>query len=88
MTSTRRLYEAAVNEDKRLVGVPGSSHGVSIVDAPGAARSMVRDLILEFIRSHTEAGTLEARSSTAPAPSASIAGYTFGANDVPKEQRR
>jgi hypothetical protein len=61
--STRRLYGAAVSEDKRLVVVPGSSHGVSIVDAPGAARSMVRDLILEFIRNHTGAGALQARSA-------------------------
>jgi pimeloyl-ACP methyl ester carboxylesterase len=48
VASTRKLYRAAAATDKRLVVVPGSSHGVSIVDDPE-----VRNLILEFIRDHT-----------------------------------
>ena len=48
---TGKLYRAATVEDKRLVVVPGSSHGVSIVS--GAGGSKWRNLILEFIRDHT-----------------------------------
>ncbi len=51
--STGKLYRAATIEDKRLVVVPGSSHGVSIVDDRGATGSKVRNLILEFIRDRT-----------------------------------
>ena len=48
---TGNLYKAAAVEDKRLVVVPGSSHGVSIVS--GASGAKWRSLILEFIRDHT-----------------------------------
>lgn len=48
---TGKLYRAATVEDKRLVVVPGSSHGVSIVS--GASGSKWRNLILKFIRDHT-----------------------------------
>ncbi len=52
--STRALYRAATIKDKRLVVVPGSNHGVSIVDDSGATGSKVRNLILEFIRVHSK----------------------------------
>ena len=48
---TGKLYRAATVEDKRLVVVPGPSHGVSIVS--GASGSKWRNLILKFIRDHT-----------------------------------
>jgi pimeloyl-ACP methyl ester carboxylesterase len=51
--STGKLYRAATIEDKRLVVVPGSSHGISIVDDRGATGTKVRNLILEFIRDRT-----------------------------------
>jgi len=51
--STRTLYRASTAKDKRLVVVPGSNHGVSIVEDSGAAGSRVRKLIVAFIRAHT-----------------------------------
>ena len=51
--STRALYRAATVKDKRFVVVPGSNHGVSLVEDSGAAGSRARKLIVAFIRDHT-----------------------------------
>lgn len=46
----RALFEQIPGEDKRLEIVPGSAHGTSILNAPGA--QPVRTLLLEFLRNH------------------------------------
>lgn len=53
LAATGKLYRATSSRDKRLVVLPGYSHGVSIVDDPGATGSRARRLILEFIRART-----------------------------------
>jgi len=47
--ATRKLYQVATVKDKRLVVVPGYSHGVGIV---GDGGSKLRNLIVTFIRDH------------------------------------
>jgi pimeloyl-ACP methyl ester carboxylesterase len=53
VASTQKLYREAAATDKRIVVVPGFSHGISIVDDSGRTGSKVRGLILKFIREHT-----------------------------------
>lgn len=46
----RRMYAAAVSRDKKLVILPGSGHGIDILDGPGGGH--VRGLILAFLQHH------------------------------------
>jgi esterase/lipase len=45
-----RMYAAAVSRDKKLVIVPGSAHGIAILDEAGGSR--VRNLIVAFLQRH------------------------------------